>query len=293
MDYSNIMNRLFLRVSDEDIKNKVEEIEKKLSFNRNKDVYEKCFGYLDLTSLKPTDNTESIRVFARKASELGKNFSHLPNIASLCVFPAFVDVAGIELDDSEIGITSVGAGFPCSQTFLEVKMLECAMAEENGADEIDIVMNVGQFMEGNYEEVANEIEIIRQELSTETLLKVIIESGSLPGLSAVRKASVLAMAAGTDFIKTSTGKNDKGATPEAVVVMCNAIKDYFGETGEKIGIKISGGVSDIDDAVRYYTIVETILGKDWLTPELFRIGASKLGDRLLSAIEDREINYFG
>ncbi|MCC8089397.1 MAG: deoxyribose-phosphate aldolase [Rikenellaceae bacterium] len=292
MDYSNIIERLFKTVNKEEIDIKLENIKAESVSDRNKDVYEKCFACLDLTSLNPTDNSDRIKEFAEKASQFTRNFSHLPNVASLCVFPAFVDIAGLVLDDSEIAITSVGAGFPCSQTFLEVKMLECAMAEENGADEIDIVMNVGQFVEGNYEVVANEIEIIRQELSTETILKVIIESGSLSSLTAIRNATVLAMAAGADFVKTSTGKNDSEATPAAVLTICEAIKDYFEESGEKIGIKVAGGVRTVDDAVIYYSIVKNILGEDWLYPELFRIGASNLANELLSSIEGRTVDYF-
>lgn len=292
MDYSHITDRLFKDVGRKEIESRLEAIKAHVAGFQTKQVYEQCLSCVDLTSLNPTDSVKSITEFTRKASEFKRNFPHLPNVATLCVYPVLVDAVGLALGDSEIGITSVGGGFPAAKTFLEVKMLECAMAEENGADEVDIVMNLGLFLDGNYNVVANEIEMIRQELDDDTVLKVIIESGSMPDLTHVRKASVLAMAGGADMIKTSTGKNGIGATPEAVVVMCDAIRDYFDFSGKKIGIKVAGGVRTTEEAVMYYTIVKQILGDEWLTPELFRLGASSLANALLSSLEEREIVYF-
>jgi deoxyribose-phosphate aldolase len=196
------------------------------------------------------------------------------------------------LGESEIGITAVGAGFPSSKTFLEVKMLECAMAEESGADEIDIVLNLGLFLDGDFDAVAGEIETIARELEPDTVLKVILETGLLPAAEDVRRAALLAMRAGADFIKTSTGKQGPGATPEAFRTMCEAARDYFNETGRRVGVKAAAGVRTAEDAAVYYTIVRDILGEVWLTPEFFRIGASALANSLLSAIEGREIGYF-
>jgi deoxyribose-phosphate aldolase len=188
-------------------------------------------------------------------------------------------------------ITSVAGGFPSSQTFLEVKMLEVAMAIENGADEVDVVLNVGKILSEAYDEAANEIEVLREE-AEEATLKVIIESGALATCDNIYKASLLAMAAGADFIKTSTGKIDVAATPEAAVVMCHAIRAYYEKTGRKVGFKAAGGIRSAADAVLYYIIVEQTLGAEWLTPDLFRIGASALANNILSAIEGKEIKYF-
>ena len=292
MDYSNITDRLFKDIDVHEVAEKAERFRTDTVYFRTKRVYAHCLSCLDLTSLGATDSRESVTAFARKAADFRKSFPHLPDVATVCVFPVFVDAVGLALEDSEIGITAVAGGFPSGQTFVEVKMLECAMAEENGADEIDIVLNPGLFRDGMYQVAAGEIEIIRQELDRDTVLKVIIESGLQPFLTDVRKAAVVAMAGGADMVKTSTGKNGAGAAPDAVVVMCEAIRDYFALTGEKVGIKVAGGVRTVEDAVLYYTIVKSVLGDEWLTPDLFRIGASSLANDLLSAIEDREVRYF-
>ena len=229
---------------------------------------------------------ESVTEFAGKAVKFYRQFPHLPNVASICIYPPFVETVGVVVDGTDMRITSVAGGFPSSQTFLEVKVVE------NGADEIDIVLNVGKMLEGHYDEVANEVEVIRAEMSPEVVLKVIIESGALKTPDLIRKASLLSMFAGADFVKTSTGKIDVSATPEAAVVMCQAIRDYYRKTGRKVGFKPAGGVRSAEDAALYYTIVEEILGKEWLTPELFRIGASSAANNLLTAIEGREVKFF-
>jgi deoxyribose-phosphate aldolase len=203
-----------------------------------------------------------------------------------------VDVAGLALGGSAISVTSVAGGFPSSQTFIEVKMLEAAMAVESGADEIDVVIAVGEMLEGEFDRMASTLSLLREEVGAETVLKVIVESGALKTPQLIRDASLLAMMAGADFVKTSTGKIDVAATPESVVVMCEAIGDYHRATGRRVGIKIAGGVRTAAEASLYYTIVEDILGPEWLTPDLFRIGASSLANNLLTAIEGREITYF-
>jgi deoxyribose-phosphate aldolase len=234
---------------------------------------------------------ESVTRFARRAAEFYLDYPHIPNVASICVYPPFVETVGLAVDGTPMRITSVSGGFPASQTFLEVKVLETAMAIENGADEIDIVINVGELLEGRLDEMASEIEVLREEAS-DVVLKVIIESGALKTPELIRKASLLSMMAGTDFVKTSTGKIDVAATPEAAVVMCEAIRDYYEKTGRKVGFKAAGGVRTAEDAALYYTIVEQTLGKEWLTPELFRIGASSVANNLISAIEGKEVKYF-
>ena len=228
---------------------------------------------------------------ARRAAEFEMDFPHLQNVASICVYPPFVETVGLNIDGTPLRITSVAGGFPSSQTFLEVKMLEVAMAIENGADEVDIVVNVGKILTGAYDEAANEIEVLREESDGATL-KVILETGALKSPEMIYNASLLAMAAGADFIKTSTGKIDVSATPEAAVVMCKAIKEYHDKTGRKVGFKAAGGVRTAEDAALYYTIVKEILGDEWLTTELFRIGASSAANNILSAIEGKEIKYF-
>lgn len=259
--------------------------------NETTDVYKFCYSIIDLTTLACTDSVESVTRFARRAAEFYIDYPHIPNVASICVYPPFVETVGLAVDGTPMRITSVSGGFPASQTFLEVKVLETAMAIENGADEIDIVINVGELLEGRLDEMASEIEVLREEAS-DVVLKVIIESGALKTPELIRKASLLSMMAGTDFVKTSTGKIDIAATPEAAVVMCEAIRDYYEKTGRKVGFKAAGGVRTAEDAALYYTIVEQTLGKEWLTPELFRIGASSVANNLISAIEGKEIKYF-
>ena len=260
--------------------------------NHNPEVYKMCYSAVDLTTLSCNDSVESVTAFARKAVEFYDRFPHIPNVASICIYPPFVETVGVAVDGTDMRITSVAGGFPSSQTFMEVKVLEVAMAVENGADEIDIVLNVGKMLEGHYDEVANEIEVIRAEMDDDIVLKVIIESGALKAPELIRKASLLSMYAGADFVKTSTGKIDVAATPEAAVVMCQAIRDYYEKTGRKVGFKPAGGVRTAEDAALYYTIVEEILGKEWLTPALFRIGASSAANNLLTAIEGHPVKYF-
>ncbi len=260
--------------------------------NHNTEVYKFCFSAIDLTTLSCNDSEESVRAFATKCVEFYQKYPHIPNVASICIFPSFVETVGLVVDGTPMRITSVSAGFPASQTFLEVKALETAMAIESGADEIDIVMNVGMILKGKYQEAASEVEVIRGEMDSDVTLKVIIESGALKSPEHIRAASLLSIFAGADFVKTSTGKIDVAATPEAAVVICQAIKDYFDATGKHIGFKVAGGVRTAEDAALYYTIVEEILGAEWLTTDLFRIGASSAANNIISAIEGTEVSYY-
>lgn len=260
--------------------------------NCRTEVYKRCFGCIDLTSLGATDSRRSIGEFTRKAIELPRHFPEAGSVASICVYPVFVETVGLAADDSKMAITSVSGGFPSSQTYLEVKMLETAMAIENGADEIDIVISIGEMLDGEYDLAGNEIETLRAEIGDDAILKVILESGTLSDPELIHKAATIAMEAGADFIKTSTGKNGIAATPEAAVAMCLAIRQFAEKTGRKVGFKAAGGISTAESAALYYSIVEEILGEEWLTPERFRIGASSLANNLLSEIEGREIKYF-
>ena len=260
--------------------------------NCRTEVYKRCFGCIDLTSLGATDSRRSIGEFTRKAIELPRHFPQAGSVASICVYPVFVETVGLAAGDSKMAITSVSGGFPSSQTYLEVKMLETAMAIENGADEIDIVISIGEMLDGEYDLAGNEIETLRAEIGDDAILKVILESGTLTDPELRHKAATMAMEAGADFIKTSTGKNGIAATPEAAVAMCLAISQFAKKTGRKVGFKAAGGISTAESAALYYSIVEEILGEEWLTPERFRIGASSLANNLLSEIEGREIKYF-
>lgn len=260
--------------------------------NCRTEVYKRCFGCIDLSSLGATDSRRSIGEFTRKAIELPRHFPEAGSVASICVYPVFVETVGLAAGDSKMAITSVSGGFPSSQTYLEVKMLETAMAIENGADEIDIVISIGEMLDGEYDLAGNEIETLRAEIGDDAILKVILESGTLSDPELIHKAATIAMEAGADFIKTSTGKNGIAATPEAAVAMCLAIRQFAEKTGRKVGFKAAGGISTAESAALYYSIVEEILGEEWLTPERFRIGASSLANNLLSEIEGREIKYF-
>ena len=292
MEYTNILNQYAPAMSEEQVAEVVTQAKAAAAKNENVEVYKFCLSAIDLTTLTCNDSVESVTEFAKKTVTFGEAYPDVPNVASICVYPSFVETVGLAIDGTPMRITSVGGGFPASQTFLEVKMLEVAMAVENGADEVDIVLNVGKMLTGAYDEAANEVEMIRSEMDSDVILKVIIESGALKTPELIRKASLISMAAGADFVKTSTGKIDIAATPEAAVVMCQAIKDFYDKTGTKVGFKAAGGVKTPQDAALYYTIVEQILGEEWLTTELFRIGASSAANNLLSAIVGAPANHF-
>lgn len=292
MEYANHLKEYAPARSEAQVAEEVTRIQQASKRNCTTEVYKFCYSTIDLTTLSCNDSVTSVTAFANRAVKFYEQFPHLPNVASICIYPAFVETVGLAVDGTPMRITSVGGGFPAAQTFLEVKALEVAMAIENGADEVDIVLNVGRMLTGEYDEAANEVEVIRAEMDSDIILKVIIESGALKTPELIRKASLLSMFAGADFVKTSTGKIDVAATPEAAVVMCEAIRDYYKASGRKVGFKAAGGVRTAEDAALYYTIVEEILGKEWLTTDLFRIGASSAANNILSAIEGKEIKFF-
>ena len=291
MDYAKNLSMYAPAPGVDEVNAEVARIREAAARNARTDVYKFCYSAIDLTTLSCNDSVESVTAMTRKAVEFYDRYPHIPNVASICVYPAFVETVGVAAADSAMRITAVSGGFPASQTFIEVKALETAMAVENGADEIDVVLNVGKMLTGAYDEAANEIEVLRAE-TEDTVLKVIIESGALKTPELIRAASLLSMFAGADFVKTSTGKIDVAATPEAAVVMCHAIRDYYEKTGRKVGFKAAGGVRTAEDAALYYTIVEEILGEEWLTTALFRIGASSAANNLLTAIEGQPVKYY-
>ena len=258
-----------------------------------KDPLKKIFGMIDLTTLSEQDNTENVSLMCQNVNQLRELYPNMPGVAAICVYPELVSVVKENLENPLVSIASVGGGFPASQTFTNIKVMEIEQAIEQGAEEIDLVMNVGKFLMGDLEYVDYEIHVIKQRVGP-VRLKVILETGSLKDLSLIRKASLLAIGAGADFIKTSTGKISPGATPEAMVVMCCAIRDFYMRTGKKIGIKPAGGISDPETALLYYQIVKEILGEEWLISERFRIGASRLANRILAHIFDKgpDFGYF-
>ena len=243
--------------------------------NFTAEVLKQIHGLIDLTTLTSIDTKESIWKLVDRVNDFEGIRPDVPNVAAICTYPLFIETVKQALTAQEVKIASVAGGFPSSQTFMEIKIAETGMAVMQGADEIDMVMNIGYFLEENYEELAEEIQEVKESCRT-AKLKVILETGALKSPENIQKAAILALYSDADFIKTSTGKGYPGATPEAVYVMCQTIKKYHSITGRKVGIKVSGGVRTAEEAVRYYTIVKEILGNDWLTKELFRIGASSL-----------------
>ena len=250
-----------------------------------------CLSCIDLTSLNAMDTEAKIIAMAQKVNAFPEYFPHLPNVAAICVYPIFAGLLKQHLTAPGVKITVVGAGFPSSQTFPQTKADECRMAVEAGADEVDIVVSLRHFLAGKEAEAAEEIALVRQAIG-KAHLKVILESGSLPNTEAIAQASRLSIAAGADFIKTSTGKSEPAATPEAARIMCRIIKEHFAQTGKMTGFKPAGGIVSVEDALTYYQIVKETLGEAWLCPEYFRIGASRLANNLLSHIEGTEIHYF-
>ena len=254
-------------------------------------VYKECFSLIDLTSLNTTDNKSRIESICQKVNNFNSAYPGLKNVAAICVFPNFISSLKANLKTPGVKIVSVAASFPSSQTFREIKLAECSRAIKEGADEIDIVISLGELLDNNPDIVSDEIKSIKDAIG-EKHLKVIIESGMLKEPWLIYKASMIAMQSGADFIKTSTGKTDVAATPEAAWVMCNAIKDFLMATGKKVGFKPAGGITSPADVSVYYSIVKSVLGNEWISPALFRIGASRLANNLLSLITGQELVYF-
>lgn len=266
-------------------------IKNKVAENNTEEVKKLLFNCIDLTTLNTADSDESVMKFTEKVNLFDNEYPDLKNVAAICVYPNFAEVVKDTLEVKDINIACVSAGFPSSQTFLEVKVAETALAVADGADEIDIVISVGKFLSGDYEGLCEEIQELK-DVCKDHHLKVILETGALKTAANIKKASILSMYSGADFIKTSTGKQQPAATPEAAYVMCEAIKEYYQLTGNKIGFKPAGGINTVNDALVYYTIVKEVLGKEWLTNKLFRLGTSRLANLLLSEIKGEEISFF-
>lgn len=262
-----------------------------LKGNMNEEVYKFLFNCIDLTTLRSTDSPRSVADFVERVNDFDNEHPEMKNVAAICVYPNFSQVVRTVLEVSDVDIACVAGCFPSSQSFLEVKVAEVALAVEGGADEIDIVLNLGNFLDGDYEEVCDEISELKHSCR-EARLKVILEAGALKTAANIKAASILSMYSGADFIKTSTGKEYPGADLQAAYVMCQCIKEYYEKTGRMVGFKPAGGVRTPEEAVSYYCIVKEVLGEQWLTNEYFRIGASGLANNLLSAIWGTETKYF-
>lgn len=263
------------------------------------EVLKTCFSIMDLTTLRPNDTVASVSALVDKVNALKVDFPEYPLPASVCVYPNFASTVRSRRNYPDVHVTTVASCFPSAQSFLEVKMRECELAVENGADEIDIVLALNSFLAEDYATAGKEIRAMREcidkagaKAGRRIILKVILETGLLVTPERIANASFLAMEEGADFIKTSTGKVDVNATPMAAYVMCQCIKLFYEKTGRKVGFKAAGGLSTAMDAVCYYSIVSTLLGKEWLNKDLFRFGVSRLGNSLLSAVEKKTVTYF-
>ncbi len=290
--YTLALSKYNTHLHDDEIMEKVNQlISKHIDENNTLEVKKRLFNCIDLTTLKCTDTEESVMKFTEKVNELADKYPDLENVAAICVYPNMAEIVNDTLEADRVNIACVSGGFPSSQTFMEVKVAETAMALHTGADEIDIVIPVGKFLCGDYEGMCDEIEELK-DICGEKPLKVILETGVLRSASNIKKAAILAMYSGADFIKTSTGKESISATPEAAMVMCEAIRDYYKETGRKVGFKAAGGIDNVQKALAYYTIVKETLGEEWLNNKLFRIGTSRLANSLLTEILGEEVKVF-
>jgi deoxyribose-phosphate aldolase len=279
-------------LSDNEVKAKTAQIiEKYVAENNTLEVKKFLFNCIDLTTLKTEDSEESVLKFTERVNDFEDKYPDLKNVAAICVYPCFAKIVSQSLEVEEVNIACVSAGFPSSQTFTEVKVAETALALADGATEIDIVIPVGKFLSGDYEGMCDEIEEIKT-VCGERHLKTILETGALKTAENIMKASILSMYSGADFIKTSTGKQEPAATPEAAYVMCRAIKAYYEQTGRKVGFKPAGGINSVNDALVYYTIVKEVLGEEWLNNHLFRLGTSRLANLLLSEIVGESVKFF-
>ena len=277
--------------SETEIKKGLKKVASTVSVVPDKHLLMSLLNLIDLTSLNTTDNKSHIIHLTGKVNSFSGRFSNIPNVAAICVYPNFVAVVKEKLKAKNIKIASVAGGFPASQTFRSIKITECKMAVEAGADEIDIVIPVGAFLGNDFVSVADEIREIKGAIGNKQL-KVIVESGLLCDFEHIFRASMIAMDAGADFIKTSTGKTTVSATPEAAFVMCRAISDFYSETGIRVGFKAAGGIVTPADAITYYQIVKHCLGEEWLNNTLFRIGASRLANNILCEISGCPSSHF-
>lgn len=290
--YEQTLSLYETKLNDTEVAEKVARIiEEKLEENNTPEVKKFLFGSIELTTLKTTDSEESVLQFIERVNEFDNLYPSLPHVATVCVYPCYASIASQSLEVEGVEVACVSGSFPSSQAQIEVKTIETALALKDGATEIDIVMSVGKFLSGDYETLCDEISELKA-VCGEKKMKVILETGLLGSAENIKKASILAMYSGADYIKTSTGKEKPAATPEAAYVMCQAIKEYYEKTGIQIGFKPAGGINSVRDALIYYTIVKEVLGEAWLTNQWLRLGTSRLANLLLSDILGEETAFF-
>ena len=290
--YDEALAKYDTRLDDKSVQSAVRRIiAEKVHENDTPEVKRFLLGSVELTSLKTTDSETSIMALTERVNEFDEQYPDLPHVATICVYPCFAKTVSETLEIDGVEIACVSGSFPSSQALMEVKVAETALALQDGATEIDTVMPVGKFLSEDYEGVADDIGQLK-EVCGEHKMKVILETGCLKTAENIKKASILAMYSGADYIKTSTGKLEPAATPEAAYVMCQSIKEYYDETGIQIGFKPAGGLNSVMDALTYYTIVKEVLGKQWLTNKWFRLGTSRLANMLVSEITGEDARPF-
>ena len=286
------LSKYNLNISDEEVKEAVKKIiAEKVPENDNLAVKKFLMGSVELTTLKTTDSDESVMAFTERVNQFEETYPTLPHVATICVYPRFAKIVSETLEVEGVEVACVSGSFPSSQALIEVKTVETSLAVKDGATEIDMVLSVGAFLSGDYETCADEIQQMK-EACGDKKMKVILETGCLKTAANIKTASVISMYAGADYIKTSTGKEQPAATPEAAYVMCQAIKEYYDQTGIQIGFKPAGGLNTVMDALIYYTIVKEVLGEKWLTNQWFRMGTSRLANLLLSEVIGEEVKFF-
>lgn len=291
--YEEALGKYNLDISDADVQAAVKDIIiNKVPDNDTIDVKKFLMGSIELTTLSCTDSDASVMRFTEKVNQFDEVYPDLPHVATICVYPCFAEAVKDALQVEGVEIACVSGSFPSSQARIEVKVAETSLAVMDGATEIDIVMPVGKFLEGDYESVCEDISELKNACGEDVAMKVILETGCLKTAKNIKTASILSMYSGADYIKTSTGKEKIAATPEAAYVMCQAIKEYYDETGIQIGFKPAGGINTVMDAITYYTIVKEVLGEEWLTNKWFRIGTSRLANILLSEVLGEETKFF-
>lgn len=289
--YQDVLTSSHVISDDAIVASEVKKIVESAGQFANYDVYQLLFSSIDLTTLSTTDTQSSVAEFVKRVNDFDNDYPQYRNVAAICVYSNFAEVVSSNLEVTGVDIAVVAGGFPSSQTFTEVKIADSALAVAGGANEVDIVMNLGYYYDNNFADLSDEIVEIKQAIK-DAKLKVILETGALKRAEDIKRASLLALYSDADFIKTSTGKIYPGASLEAAWVMCQCIKEYYEKTGRKVGFKAAGGIRSTEDALRYYAIVKEVLGDEWLCHDLFRIGASSLANSLLSSMLGEETKYF-
>lgn len=291
--YEQALSKYNVELDDAAVKAAVRDIiANKVAENDSLEVKKFLFGSIELTTLKTEDSDTSVMAFTERVNAFDNEYPDMPHVATICVYPCFAEIVKDTLEVEGVEIACVSGSFPSSQARIEVKVAETSLAVKDGATEIDIVMPVGKFLSGDYEGMCEDICELKNACGKDVAMKVILETGDIKTASNIKKASILSMYAGADYIKTSTGKEKISATPEAAYVMCQAIKEYYDETGIQIGFKPAGGINTVMDAITYYTIVKEVLGEKWLTNKWLRLGTSRLANLLLSEIQGEEVKIF-